>query len=79
MRSAHGNPGRSLASRSGIIAMVATCATCCIAAIPYLGTVILLPLLVFIRCYSLCFLEQLGPDWQFFARPVPEIAAPSAP
>lgn len=52
----------------GLIAMTATCLTCCIAAIPYLGTVILLPLLVFLRSYPLCFLEQFGPEWQFFAR-----------
>jgi len=63
----------------GIMALIATCATCCLVAIPYLGTVILLPLLVFIRCYSLCFLEQFGPEWQFFERPVPEITTPPAP
>ncbi|MCK4871728.1 MAG: hypothetical protein KAS72_03280 [Phycisphaerales bacterium] len=50
----------------GMIAVAATCATCCIAAIPYLGTVILLPLYVFTRCYSVCFIEQYGPDWCFF-------------
>ena len=50
----------------GTAAFVATCATCCIAAIPYLGTVILLPLFVFSRCYPLCFLEQFGPDWRIF-------------
>ena len=60
----------------GIIAVIATCATCCIAAIPYLGTVILLPLFVFVRCYSLCFLEQFGPDWHFFDRSTPESVAP---
>jgi hypothetical protein len=53
----------------GMIAVTATCLTCCIAAIPYLGSVILLPLLVFQRCYPLCFLEQFGPEWQFFGRP----------
>jgi hypothetical protein len=49
-----------------IIALLLVCATCCLAAIPYLGTVIMLPMFVFTRCYSLCFLEQLGPPWQFF-------------
>jgi len=34
--------------------------------IPYLGTVILLPLAVFMRCYSLCFLEQFGERWRFY-------------
>ncbi|UCD76048.1 MAG: hypothetical protein JSV91_03820 [Phycisphaerales bacterium] len=48
------------------MAMVATCATLCIAALPYIGTVILLPLFVFKRCYSLCFLEQFGEAWRVF-------------
>ena len=38
-------------------------------AIPYLGTVILLPLFVFLRCYSLCFLEQFGPSWRILWEP----------
>lgn len=50
----------------GIIAGIATLCTCCLPAIPYLGSVILLPLLVFMRCYSLCFVEQFGPDWMVF-------------
>lgn len=49
-----------------VIALMATCVTCCIAALPYLGAVILLPLLVFMRCYSLCFIEQYGPAWKIF-------------
>jgi len=28
-----------------------TCMTCCIAVLPYIGTVILLPLFVFLRAY----------------------------
>jgi hypothetical protein len=65
----------------GVISVVAVCATCCIAAIPYLGTVILLPVYVFLRCYSLCFLEQLGPDWRFFVeeRPVVTVLGESPP
>jgi hypothetical protein len=46
--------------------VIATCLTCCLAAIPYLGSVILLPLLVFDRAYPLYFLEQFGPEWRFF-------------
>lgn len=55
----------------GLLACVATCATCCIAALPYLGVVILLPLYVFPRCYSIEFLAQFGPDYAALARPVP--------
>jgi len=49
-----------------ILGMIAICATCCLGALPYLSSVLLLPLAVFSRCYTLCFLEQLGPPWQFF-------------
>jgi hypothetical protein len=46
------------------LAMAAFCLTCCIAAIPYVGSVILLPLSVFLQAYPLYFLQQFGPDWQ---------------
>ncbi len=45
----------------GMLASVAVCATCCIAALPYLGTVILLPLFVFDQSYKLYYLAQFGP------------------
>lgn len=51
----------------GLMALIVTCLTCCLAILPYLGTVILLPLIVFKRCYSLHFLQQLGPEWDCFA------------
>ena len=57
----------ALAIAVGVIAIAATCLTCCLATLPYIGTVILLPLLVFMRCYSLCFIEQCGPEWRVFA------------
>ena len=53
----------------GVIVLIAFCLTCCIAccisAIPYIGTVFLLPLIMFKRCYSIFFLEQFGEKWQF--------------
>jgi hypothetical protein len=55
----------------GCIAVGVTCATCCLALLPYIGSVILLPLTVFMRQYSLYYLEQFGPSWQFFARGKP--------
>lgn len=51
---------------SGIVAVFATCLTCCIAALPYIGTVILLPIFVFSRCYTLYFIEQFGEPWHIF-------------
>jgi len=57
-----------LALAIGLMAVLAVCLTCCCAAIPYIGTVIMLPLFVFGRSYSLYFLEQLGEGWSFFER-----------
>jgi hypothetical protein len=63
----------------GLIALTICCATCCIVLLPYLGTVITLPLWVFKRCYSVYFLSQFGPEYACFAPaqgepivPVPE-------
>lgn len=48
---------------TAVATVVLTCVTCCIVAIPYLGTVILLPLFVFHRSYSLYFLRQFGQEF----------------
>ena len=62
----------------GIVAMLACCLTCCIAALPYIGTVVLLPVFVFLRCYSLCFLEQYGPQWRVFQYALEPSAPPTS-
>jgi len=49
---------------AGVVAMLVTCLLCCIPAIPYVGAVILLPVPVFMRAYTLTFIEQYGPGWQ---------------
>lgn len=49
-----------LAFAIGIAVMIVSCLTCCLTAIPYIGTVILLPVFVFSRAYPLCYLETLG-------------------
>lgn len=41
--------------------------TCCIVLLPYVGTVILLPVWVLYRAYSVEFLAQLHPDFDLFA------------
>jgi len=51
----------------GVVGMLVCCVTCCVALLPYIGTVILLPVPVFMRSYSLCFIEQYGPQWRLFA------------
>src|SRR3984893_7836392 len=82
-----------LALATVIVACIATCATCCITAIPYIGTVILLPVFVLLRSFSLLFLRQFGPDYaawaslmrpEFFpilspAPPLPPLPPPSPP
>jgi len=54
----------------GITVVIVVIATCCIAgcflAIPYLGTVLLLPVHVFNRAYSLYYLAQFGRDFDVF-------------
>ncbi len=66
-----------------MIACAVTCATCCIAAIPYVGTVILLPIPVTLGAFSLLFLRQFGPGydvWHSFMPPeFSAILAPSLP
>jgi hypothetical protein len=60
-----------------MLGCVATCVTCCIAAIPYLGTVILLPLYVFMMSYMLLFVRQYGNDYDAWGAIV--ASAPAAP
>jgi len=59
-----------LAIAIGVIILGAIIITCCIAGclmiLPYLGTVLLLPVLMFKRCYSLYFLAQFGRDYDVF-------------
>jgi len=59
-----------------IITVLCCCITCCIIAIPYIGTVILLPLIMFSRCYSLFFIEQFGDEWQIFEEQSEEVIIP---
>jgi hypothetical protein len=56
-----------LALASAIVGCLVTCATCCIAAIPYIGTVILLPVFVLLRSFSLLFLRQFAPEYDVWA------------
>lgn len=59
---------------AAMIGCVAACLTCCVAAIPYLGTVILLPIVMFLFAYPLCFLRQFGDPYDVFA-----VVKPTAP
>src|ERR1051326_5142647 len=56
---------------SAMVGCVAVCATCCIVAIPYIGTVILLPVFVLLRSFSLLFLRQFGPEYDMWTTSMP--------
>ena len=71
-----------LAIAIGMIVMLAFVVTCCIAcclsALPFIGTVLLLPVLIFKRAYSLYYLAQYGPQFDVFP-PAPVAPAPPSP
>src|SRR5205085_9296793 len=54
-----------------MIGAIVTCATCCLAALSYVGTVILLALSVCLRGFGLAFLRQFGPDYDVWASFMP--------
>jgi len=54
-----------------ILSLLVCCVTCCIEALPYIGTVILLPALVYVRCFSLDCLAQFGPQYDVWTVDVP--------
>jgi hypothetical protein len=64
-----------LALAIGALVFAAMIATCCLAAclmiLPYLGTVALLPVLVFQRAYSLYYLRQFGERYDAFKAEAP--------
>jgi len=61
-----------------MIGCLATCATCCIAALPYIGTVLLLPVVMCLYSYPLCFMRQFGDAYDVWAV-LPVIEAPAVP
>jgi hypothetical protein len=62
-----------LAIGIGILVIAVVLVTCCIAGcllvLPYLGTVLLLPVLVFQRAYPLYYLAQYGQEYNVFTPP----------
>ncbi|PYK74463.1 MAG: hypothetical protein DME42_04540, partial [Verrucomicrobia bacterium] len=60
-----------------MVGCLVTCGTCCLASLPYIGTVIVLPVPVLFRSFSLLFLRQFGPEWDVWAKiPVPTVTTP---
>ncbi|MEO6870853.1 MAG: hypothetical protein ABI233_01375 [Chthoniobacterales bacterium] len=50
-----------------IVSCLAGCVTCCLAIIPYVGTVILLPIVMVLFAFPLCFLRQFGDAYDVWA------------
>jgi hypothetical protein len=68
--------GMALVVACGIV----SCMTCCIAAVPYISSVVFLPAFVWMLGFKLLFLRQFGPEYDVWA-PVetPAAALPSDP
>jgi hypothetical protein len=54
-----------------VLSIIACCCTCCVGSLPYLGTVVLLPALIYVRCFSLDCLAQFGPQYDAWTVDVP--------
>jgi hypothetical protein len=52
------------------------CATLCLGFLPYLSTVVALPLHIFMRCYSIYFMQQFGPPYVIIQEPVAAVGFP---
>ena len=70
----------ALALGVALAAGVVACATCCIGALPYVSTVVLLPAIVWLATYRLLFLRQFGDQYDVWANvtPSPTAALPPA-
>ena len=67
----------------GLMVLLVILLTCCIAGclmlLPFLGTVLLLPVLVFKRAYPLYYLAQYGPQYDVFPASPEIVASPTPP
>jgi hypothetical protein len=61
---------------AGLVSCFAACLTCCIAAIPYIGTVLLLPIPLMLHGFSLLFLRQFGSNYNVWADFMPPEFSP---
>lgn len=56
---------------AALLMLIGCCLTCCVALLPYVSSVVFLPVHVFFRSYSLGFLEQFGEEWRIIRVPAP--------
>ena len=66
---------------AGVVVMIGTCCTCCVAALPYISSVVFLPVAVFMESFTLAYIAQHGEEWDLFAwkleGEVPPVQPPS--
>jgi len=55
-----------LAIGAGVLIVLAGCLTCCLGFLPYLSSVLTLPVTIFFRCYALDLMAQIDPRWDCF-------------
>lgn len=55
-----------LSIAAGFLVLFATCLTCCIAALPYISSVVFLPIAAFLESFTLSFLAEFGEDYNLF-------------
>jgi hypothetical protein len=59
---------------------IVSCMTCCIAGLPYVSSVVLLPAFVWLLGFKLLFLRQFGPEYDVWATVEPaQLAPPTSP
>jgi hypothetical protein len=50
-----------------VVSTIASCVTCCLAGLPYVSSVVLLPAFVWLLAFKLLFLRQFGPEYDVWA------------
>jgi hypothetical protein len=58
-----------------VVILITCCLAGCLMALPYLGTVLMLPVLIFVRAYSAYYLAQFGREYDVFAEALNESGA----
>lgn len=72
--------GMAIGAAIMAVVLVTCCVAACFLAIPFIGTVLLLPVLVFKRAYSLYYLAQYGPEYNVFGEfSSPATSGPQSP
>lgn len=61
---------------AGVVMMIGICCTCCIGGLPYLSSVLFLPVLALFRLYPAYYLAQLGKGWELVETDRPDQPTP---